>query len=124
MRDIKFRGFNRKNNVWLYGFYLQNRGAHFIAPDEFADGKSWDDYEIDPATLGQYLGHHDDCDFYEGDIVEDELGHRYSIEWLEDTQSFCLYDTKTGYAPMDGSQLTVVGNIHDTPELLAGETTD
>jgi hypothetical protein len=56
--------------------------------------------------------------------VEDELGHRYSIEWLEDTQSFCLYDTKTGYAPMDGSWLTVVGNIHDTPELLAGETAD
>lgn len=81
MREIKFRGFNRKNNVWLYGFYLQkrwssessaesdsstaesrqssakaSRGAHFIVPDEFADGKSWDDYEIDPATLGAVHG--------------------------------------------------------------------
>jgi len=56
MREIKFRGFNRKNNVWLYGFYLQNHGAHFIVPDEFTTGKSWDDYEIDPDTLGQYTG--------------------------------------------------------------------
>jgi hypothetical protein len=118
MREIKFRGFNRKNDVWLYGFYLQNRGAHFIAPDEFATGKSWDDYEITPDTLGQYLGHHDDCDFYEGDIVEDEWGCRYSIEWLEDTQSFCLYEVQTGYTPMDGRWLTVIGNIFDNFELL------
>lgn len=118
MREIKFRGFNRKNNIWLYGFYLQNRGAHFIIPYEFTTGKSWDDYEISPSTLGQYLGHHDDCDFYEGDIVEDEWGWRYAIEWLEDTNSFCLYDVQTGYAPMDGRWLTVVGNIFDNHEQL------
>ena len=40
-REIKFRGFNRKNNVWLYGFYLQNRGAHFVCPDEFAGAKKF-----------------------------------------------------------------------------------
>ena len=40
MREIKFRGFNRKNNVWLYGFYLQNRGVHFIVPDE-DEHKEW-----------------------------------------------------------------------------------
>lgn len=117
-REIKFRGYNRKNSQWLYGFYLQNRGAHFVCPDEFAIGKSWDDYEIDPGTLGQYICYHDDCDFYEGDIVEDEWGQRYSIEWLEDTHSFCLYDTKIGYSPFDERYLSVIGNIHDHYDLL------
>lgn len=44
-REIKFRGYNRKNKEWLYGFYVQNRGAHFVCPDEFAVNKSWDDNE-------------------------------------------------------------------------------
>lgn len=71
MREIKFRGFNRKNNEWLYGFYLQNRGAHFVCPDEFADGKSWDDYEIDADTLGQFTGLQDKngVKIFDGDIV-------------------------------------------------------
>jgi len=71
MREIKFRGFNRKNSEWIYGFYLQNRGAHFVCPDEFANGKSWDDYEIEPDTLGQFTGLRDKNgkEIYEGDVV-------------------------------------------------------
>lgn len=31
MRTIKCRGFNAKNGQWLFGFYLQNRGGHFVS---------------------------------------------------------------------------------------------
>lgn len=52
MREINFRGYNRKNKQWLYGFYLQNRGYHFVCPDEWATGKLWDDYQVEPETVG------------------------------------------------------------------------
>lgn len=81
MRQVKFRGYNKKNGVWLYGFYLQNRGAHFVCPDEFADGKSWDDYEIDPKSLGQFTGMVDGNgkEICEGDVVLWKSGKKYLV---------------------------------------------
>ena len=91
MRQIKFRGYNAKNRQWLYGFYLQNRGANFVCPDEFANGKSWEDYEVDLESVGQYTGLKDanGKEIYEGDVVlvsvfdcfgGDEQ-YKLSIEW-------------------------------------------
>ena len=146
MRQILFRGFNRKNNVWLHGFYLQNRGAHFVCPDEFATGKTWDDYEIDPETLGQLLDRKDKNgnDIYDGDILYVEFAdgsHNYSlIGWNEQQMCWgCMsnYDYQSiadGYdfAEFKGYVLNaylrealiceVVGNVYDNPELL--QTTD
>ena len=72
MRVIKYRGFNPKNREWIFGFYFQNRGFHFVCPDEWAVQKSWDDYQIDPSSLGQFTGMKD-CqkrEIYEGDTVK------------------------------------------------------
>jgi len=122
MREIKFRGFNRKNGVWLYGFYLQNRGAHFVCPDEFADGKSWDDYEIDPETRGEYTDMVDrnKREIYEGDILYDHYSNnRFRVYFT----SACfdvggileaVYRSLSDVA----NDSEVIGNIHDNPELL------
>lgn len=82
MRVIKFRGFNTKNNKWLYGSHILNRGKHFVAPDEFADGKTWEDYEVEPKTIGEFTGQK--CrfgdDVYEGDILRYPLsGKTYQV---------------------------------------------
>ncbi len=72
MRTIKYKGYNKKNKKWLYGFYLQNRGAHFICPDEFANDKTWEDYEVDPESVCEFIGLTDakDNDIYEKDLLE------------------------------------------------------
>ena len=126
MRTIKFRGFNRKNNMWLYGFYLQNRGAHFVCPDEFANGKTWDDYEIDPNTLGWFTNLHDKNgrEIYEGDVlmIEGIKTNRYfKVWWNPDKFTFYI-----GHSPMDAylrkdgnlCEFCIVGNIYDNPELI------
>jgi len=123
MREIKFRGFNRKNGVWLYGFYLQNRGAHFVCPDEFADGKSWDDYEIDPETRGEYTGQKDKngLEIYEGDVVATVMnGCRYvqEVVWADITNGFSFRGHGCGPIFHKSSYMEVIGNIHDNPELL------
>ena len=49
MRKIKFRGYNIKNQRWLYGYYLVNRGKHFVVEDEICTpDKTWEDFEVDP----------------------------------------------------------------------------
>jgi uncharacterized phage protein (TIGR01671 family) len=133
MRQILFRGFNRKNNVWLYGFYLQNRKAHFVAPDEFAYGKTWEDYEIDPETLGQYTGLKDrnGKEIYEGDILTNERGDiLHVVAYNGEKASFVgvipslkekngkPFTTGLNQPWLTNKEKKVIGNIHDNQELL------
>lgn len=133
MREIKFRGYNRKNNQWLYGFYLQNRGAHFVAPDEFATDKSWDDYEVDPETVGQFTGLTDKNgkEIYEGDIIESNKA-RHLVEYQDKESSFMGVNPNYGKDMLSGDDFStplrawwikkfgkvIIGNNHDNPELL------
>lgn len=122
MREIKFRGWNPKNKCWLHGFYLMNRGAHFVCPDEFANGKSWDDYEILPETLGQFTGLTDKHgqEIYEGDILHDYYsGDDYKVHF--DVCSFdarCINDDCERLLDDVSSDSEVIGNIHDNLDLL------
>ena len=119
MRTIEFRGYNRKNNEWLHGFYLQNRGAHFVCPDEFATNKSWEDYEVDPETVGQFTGLLDKNDkkIYEGDILP--IGEdRYVCEFVEGGFEFRDMRDNRLIPKAIVHHTEVIGNIHDNPELI------
>lgn len=70
MRKIKFRGYNIKNQRWLYGYYFVNRGKHFVVEDEICTpDKTWEDFEVDPESVGQYVGEYEGEKIFEGDIV-------------------------------------------------------
>lgn len=126
MRKIKCRGYNAKNKKWIYGYYLKTRGKHFICPDEFATGKSWDDYEVDPESVGQFTGLHDKNgkEIFDGDVLKIKEPNGY---YSEVEVSFC----DKGYWAInhginerviagfvDAKKIEVIGNIYDNPELI------
>lgn len=97
-RQIKFRGYNLKNKKWLYGYYLVNRGKHYIVQDEVVGPFSEPgDFEVDPESVGQKVGEVGGVELYEGDIVNvnrrTELFFRGKIMW---DSVYCKYILRTG----------------------------
>ena len=123
MRDIKFRG-RTQAGEWVYGDYHKRAGnVHCILtmePDD--EGKvSYVANQVDADTVGQFTGLHDKNgeEIYEGDVYRFE--HPDSINEV----SYCIGGGFAGFdfAPAftDNNRLTnieVIGNIHDNPELL------
>lgn len=70
-RRIIFRGYNLKNKKWLYGYYLVNRGKSYIVQDEVVDPFAVpEDFEVDPESVGQFIGTYKGQNVFEGDNVE------------------------------------------------------
>jgi len=134
LRKIVFRGFNKKRGIWLYGNYILNRGAHFIAPQEFADGKTWEDYEVEEESIGQFTGLTDKNgkEIYEGDIVQwgdSEHKIKQVVEFRNGAFGY-VYDTIGSFVPYAANtnfdfaalgtdkRFEIVNNIHDNPNLI------
>ena len=134
LRPIRFRGYNKKRGIWLYGNYILNRGAHFIAPQEFADGKTWEDYEVEEESIGQFTGLTDKNgkEIYEGDIVQwgdSEHKIKQVVEFRNGAFGY-VYDTIGSFVPYAANtnfdfaalgtdkRFEIVNNIHDNPDLI------
>ena len=127
-REILFRGWNKKNKRWLYGYYLVNRGEHFIAPDEFVNPlASYEDYVVEADTVGQYTGMKDakGVKIFEGDIVVGD-GCIHVIQYYEEYSQFVAVPkpnvTIAFYQQwVNELGLVVIGNVHENPELIKTE---
>ena len=141
MREILFRGKRVDNGEWVYGFYIKathhwhDYGIHedWIATDAVQNG-GWCNihgkHAVIPETVGQYTGLTDKNGkkIFEGDIVE------YMGLW-GGNWDVCFSADRCGWYPFacgDGrgccesinvkepNNGVVIGNIHDSPELLEG----
>ena len=90
-RTIKFRGFNLKNKQWICGYYLVNRGKHYIVMDEVVSPfVEESDFEVDPESVGQLVGFRKGLEIFDGDII------RYELKFVDDVLPHTEYKSIEG----------------------------
>lgn len=138
MRTIKFRGKTKNGDEWIYGMTI----SHGTIKRKFSNlymeiaENQWKG--IQPETLGQFTGLYDKDgkEIYEGDLIEVNGRLFGVVEWHKDGYFF-INDTIVGvrsdggeYSPIGemvryfsnhGHDFSIIGNIHDNPELLTNE---
>lgn len=136
-RQIIFRGYNLKNQKWLYGYYFVNRGLHFICPEGFANPlASWEDFVVEEESVGEWTGLKDKngSQIYEGDIVKAPLLDPIFGDILSDAFDNVVISFHNGsfvvayykgrhkiYLQDLFDKIEVIGNIYENEELLEDE---
>lgn len=130
MRGILFRGKRTINGDWVYGDFVHGNERKSLRDSIFvydSETQSFNDYEINPSTLGQYTGLTDKNGkrIFEGDIVKtdkfSEPNKQYIIKYDLRFGAFIGQDRYNVYFVTfdgDSGEFEVIGNVTDNPELL------
>lgn len=129
-REIKFRGFSKELNSWVYGFYqeveVEGVGFSYI----FWKGKMT---FVEANSVGQFSNFYDKnlSDIYEGDILSDWtetdeglLQSKCQVFWNEPTGSWHLDNSFEQdqtcsvelWEELNDFKYEVTGNVYETPK--------
>lgn len=121
-REIIFRGQQMRNDCWVYGFLTKDFGRFSI-----------DGFEVSAESVGQYTGVLDKSgnQVFEGDILSLNAGinesYITSVTWGKkahgftlkcDTSKFNRWGKIKYYALPSPSEIEIIGNTTQNPELL------
>ena len=126
MRKILFRGKRVTDGEWVYGDLVHTR-YHYEKEPVSEIYTLTETFRVIPETVGQYIGLKDKNDkkIFEGDIVEVPYRRDFGICKYEIPECHYCYDMQGDGDWIEigewASEVEVIGNIHDTPELLEAE---
>lgn len=121
MRTIKFRAKRLMNGSWVNG------DLHLLAAHPHIHPAKGVSYLINEDTVGQFTSLYDrnGKEIYEGDIlkIQDDDTGLIEVRFVRGVFAFLWQGDLDDELPINAPTqewATVVGNIHDNPELLKG----
>ena len=127
MEHYKFRA--KSDGKWVYGSHVKTGvGLHYIIPQNLISNDIMQ-FKVNKDTVGQFTGLKDknDKEIYEGDIVCDQYANfytpifrngiymAYNVEYLNLTKQ----EPSTQFNVVWNNGCEIIGNIYDSPELIA-----
>ena len=118
MFDIWWRGKKIGKDGWLIGSLYDDGGEQYILPPHPGSAIDYEDYQINPNTLGIYIGQMDKHGraIYTGDILKDIRGKIYRVHLMRNLLLVMLVredGMRVGILQLNFQECEVIGTVYD-----------
>lgn len=115
----------KPDGEWVNGYVYHDIGCYKIRQFDF-DYARYVDYEVDPETVGQFIGILDKNEkkIFNGDIVKTKYGRICEVYWFASKLCWdlrpieCKSKAPDEYDLFKSENLEIVGNIYDNIQII------